>query len=1106
VAVSFFEELKRRNVVRVGIAYGVATWLLIQVTDIVFPRIGLPDSAVTLVIALLFIGFIPTLIIAWAFEMTPEGIKREKDVDRAESSTPKTAKKLDKIIIAGLILVIFGMGVERAWFAGNEKPTAQATTSTTETAVLDQAKTIAVLPFADMSESQDQAWFSDGLAEEILNALARAPDLLVSSRTSSFAYKGSNTPISQIATDLGVAHVLEGSVRRAGDRIRVTAQLIRASDGFHLWSENYDRNADDIITIQEELAVSIAKALKTTMDPDALKQMLSAGTRSVDAFEHYLNGLSLEARAWDEPGWESILRAYDEFEMARNIDPEFSSAHMQSSRFWTLQISISRRGSGLTDLSPQEMMSAYRERIGRAIETAGNKIDRQKSEAQLALVEMRVRDAIRLATAVLKARPYDVYNVEVLHTASEIANDHVAMELALIHSYSLWGKGPEWLREVISGSYRAKFFGVPAVVDMAEFLPRAIAASGKASPAYQAHRALLWIGEVEKAAGMLPYLAAETDEARAIIDFRQACAEGRRSDADRILANLPKDWTPELHASTAWHMYQALERFEDAANALKPFESIESPLTLGAYLGYPDFDPTPFPVVQSIMQREGIKRPPPAKNPFACPDEDVIQQESVAVLPFTSMSSGEDDGYFADGLTEEILNSLASLPELLVTARTSSFHFKDKNLPVQEIAATLGVNHIVEGSVRRSGEQVRITAQLIRAEDGFHLWSDTYDRTLEDVFTVQEEIATRIAETLDVVLNDDKRHSMRVAGIGDVEAFIAYQKAMEAFAVAHSIENPYDGLEEANMWFDHALSLAPEIGIALYLRTDLFGHLVYDNGVGRKSLTTAELQTAMDEILSSLTLAIRASDQKAKRAMFDAEKTLFEDNWTSLPAKIDAAFQSNDCTPTNWVTSPALSFGWAEEVVIHGRNLLRCDPLNSLFTWTLTQEEIWAGNPEEGLAVAEYHLENVGYQPWVDDARFLALQATGKYRDDPTVYESNPEGSTYTVPRRIFVHALDNEIETAREVLNEFLLENPVDDVMRIIVEASLGDREAANAIASRIDSRFAGPFLLMEVVKNCYCGAPFDLEATPNFKARLDEAGFVWPPSSPLDFPAKDW
>jgi TolB-like protein len=481
-------------------------------------------------------------------------------------------------------------------------------------------------------------------------------------------------------------------------------------------------------------------------------------------------------------------------------------------------------------------------------------------------------------------------------------------------------------------------------------------------------------------------------------------------------------------------------------------------------------------------------------------------QQSVAVLPFTSMSSGEDDGYFADGLTEEILNSLAALPELLVTARTSSFHFKDQNLPIQEIATTLGVDHVVEGSVRRSGEQVRITAQLIRAGDGFHLWSNTYDRTLEDVFAVQEDIAARIAETLDVVLNDDNKKSMRNAGIGDVEAFIAYQKGMEAFASAHGTENPYDGLEEANIWLDHALSVTPEIANALYLRTDLFGHLIYDNGVGRIEPSVSELEKAHQEILSSLELAIRASDHKAQRAMFDAERTLFSDNWTSLPDKITAAFQGNDCTPTNWVTSVASVFGWSEEVVIHGRNLMRCDPLNSLFIWTLAQEEIWAMNPEGALEIAERYLEDVAYQPWVDDARYLALQATGKYRDDPSVFDPNPEGSTYAVPRRLFIHALEGEIETAREILDSWQSENSVEDMSMLIIEAVLGDKDAANTIAAEMDARYAGPFILVEAVKNCYCGAPFDINVTPNFKARIEEAGFAWPPASPLKFPAKDW
>jgi len=144
--------------------------------------------------------------------------------------------------------------------------------------------------------------------------------------------------------------------------------------------------------------------------------------------------------------------------------------------------------------------------------------------------------------------------------------------------------------------------------------------------------------------------------------------------------------------------------------------------------------------------------------------------------------------------------------------------------------------------------------------------------------------------------------------------------------------------------------------------------------------------------------------------------------------------------------------------------------------------------------------------PGSNDSRFIALQATGQYRDDPSVYDPNPEGSLYQVPRRLFIHALEGEIDIAREIINEFQAENPVDAMTMLTVEASLGNRDAANAYASELDAKFNGPFLLNEVVWNCFCGAPFDLEATPNFKARIEEANFPWPPPTPIKFPAKDW
>ena len=202
---SFFKELKRRNVFRVGIAYTVATWLLIQVTDTVFPRIGLPDSAVTLVIALLAIGFIPALIFAWAFEMTPDGIKREKDVDRRQSITPKTGRKLDRMIIMILAVVVTWFLIDEYYFEPQETEasTVAATDSNDETsASADATKSIAVLPFVNMSADVENEYFSDGISEELLNVLVKVSTLHVASRTSAFAYKGKDLPISQIAEEL----------------------------------------------------------------------------------------------------------------------------------------------------------------------------------------------------------------------------------------------------------------------------------------------------------------------------------------------------------------------------------------------------------------------------------------------------------------------------------------------------------------------------------------------------------------------------------------------------------------------------------------------------------------------------------------------------------------------------------------------------------------------------------------------------------------------------------------------------------------------------------------------------------------------------------------
>ena len=278
---SFIDELKRRNVIRVATVYAVAAWLLIQIVATTFPILHLPDWSVTLVTVLILIGFPLALILAWAFELTPEGLKKDKDLDRNRSTTPITGRKLDFVII-GLLLLAVGV-----MFVGNY------TNDDADDLIGEEATpSIAVLPFVDMSPNGDQEYFGDGIAEELINELVRLDGLRVAGRTSSFSFKGTNENLSAIAEALNVATILEGSIRKDGDRVRITAQLINVADGKILWSEPYDRELADIFAIQEEIATSVSGALGVRLGVGGVNAFKGAGTRNIEAYEAYLQRLA----------------------------------------------------------------------------------------------------------------------------------------------------------------------------------------------------------------------------------------------------------------------------------------------------------------------------------------------------------------------------------------------------------------------------------------------------------------------------------------------------------------------------------------------------------------------------------------------------------------------------------------------------------------------------------------------------------------------------------------------------------------------------------------------------------------------------------------------
>jgi adenylate cyclase len=507
---------------------------------------------------------------------------------------------------------------------------------------------------------------------------------------------------------------------------------------------------------------------------------------------------------------------------------------------------------------------------------------------------------------------------------------------------------------------------------------------------------------------------------------------------------------------------------------------------------------------QQAAQTAGIATEHQAGSEAAVP----AQSRSVAVLPFVAMSSGVDDEYFADGLTEEILNSLASVPELLVTARTSSFHFKGTDLPVPQIAATLGVANVVEGSVRRAGERVRITAQLIRAADGFHLWSETYDRTLEDVFAVQEDIARNIAEVLDVVLDGQALARMRNTGIGDVEAFIAYQKGLEAFYAAHSdLEHISEALADANKYFDQVLKVAPgSTGVRLK-RADLSGHVMFELAAGfRAEAYPGEGQAVVQALLKDYSRAWESARPGAERTLVEVERTIFSDNWHGLAARVDQVLASDECLEGNWVGQLGDQFGRSAAMVASLRNRLRCDPLSGMTYMALTQALIWNGRAEEALQVIA-EAEALGLTvPFKRDMRLVALLAAGRYQEDAEAYMPAAHGSIYPFPDRLLLEARAGTAERARQISDAYLARPGVDDWTSMAAAAVVGNRQAANAAAARMDARPGGPFILLITSMMCFCGAPFDIDMVPIFKTRLDESGYSWPPADPVGYPLKSW
>ena len=327
---SLISELRRRNVLRMAVAYVAGSWLLLQVVETLLPVFGFDDSALRYFVIVLAIGFIPTLAISWAFEWTPEGLKRDQESAPRTEAAKAQVKTWDRIILVVMALALGLFAFDR-FILSPQREAALIETATEAGAEMERAKealipheSVAVLPFVNMSADPANEYFSDGLTETLLHMLAQLADLKVAARTSSFAFKGKNADIRMIAADLGVAHVLEGSVQKAADRVRVTAQLIRANDGYHVWSQSYDRTLDDIFAIQDEIAADVASALGSTLLAGNNSSIVGLFTDDVDAYDIYLKALEQQAVGT----FDALSKAEALLNNALLVDPSFVDAKL----------------------------------------------------------------------------------------------------------------------------------------------------------------------------------------------------------------------------------------------------------------------------------------------------------------------------------------------------------------------------------------------------------------------------------------------------------------------------------------------------------------------------------------------------------------------------------------------------------------------------------------------------------------------------------------------------------------------------------------------------------------------------------------------------------
>jgi adenylate cyclase len=788
---------------------------------------------------------------------------------------------------AAVVAVVLVAGALAFWNFYLRPPPVEPASKEKMAFPLPDKPSIAVLPFVNMSGDPNQEYFCDGLTEQIITSLSKIERMFVIARNSTFVYKGKPLKIQKVAEDLGVQYVMEGSIQRSAGRVRITAQLINALTGRHLWAETYDRDLKDIFALQDEITMNILTAVqgKLTEGEHALRSKIRE-TENLKAYEKVLQARELIRRNTKQDN-ESARQLAEE---AIVLDPNFAWAYL--SLGWSHYMDVRFGWSESPAKSLQKAFELAQKALAMddSIDTAHSLL------GSIYLVKLRFEKAVEEAERAVALNPNGAQGIIVLA--------------------GILGHAGRWEESV---SYAEKSIRLDPVPDIFKI--------------FILGRAQFMIGHYDKSIAAWKKALQKNSDYFPAHAFLAACYSSLGRDAE----------------ATA----EAKEVLR-----INPKFNVESHAKLLPYKNKADIERE-----LSALRKAGL----PDKAPLPLPDK-----PSIAVLPFVNMSDDKSQEYFSDGLTEEIINALVKLPQVFVIARNSSFTYKGKSVDVRQVGREMGVKYVLEGSVRREGERMRVTAQLVDAGTGNHLFSERYDREVKELFALQDDITIKVMTAMRVQLTEGDYARAFAKGTKNLEAYL---KAMQSYQQRQLMTR--EGQARARQLAEEAIALDPGYAMAYCHLAAVLGNEVvggvYKNvqEVLTRSMELAQKAVAIDDSLAQahITLGFQYCLRRDfDRAIQEGERAVaLEPNSAEIIAGLAGILE--------WADQP-------EEAMPLFKKAMRSSPIpQPLWLLNMASAHIRMGQYEESIPICKTVLQKQPDQEFAHIFLAIAYISTGREQE-----------------------------------------------------------------------------------------------------------------------------